>query len=101
MKIAKQPKFKTASRLVTRNIHTVVKDSQLSLTDFAAATDLSRSTVKRIESAYKFKRPYNPTLRTLLKIGRATGLSLDEVVKERVVTEDADKNRPMVQISLL
>lgn len=86
MKTAKPITLKKASKLVTRNIHTVLKDSQLSLSGFGQAVGLSRSTVKRIEDAHKFKRPYNPTMNTLLKISRATGLTLDEVVKEKVVT---------------
>lgn len=87
MKIAKPMALKKASKQVTRNIHTVFKGSEMTKTSFSKAIGISTSTLRRIENAYKYKRPYNPSLTTLLKMSTATGLTLDEVVKETVVME--------------
>lgn len=76
--------FAKTSKTVARNVHVMVKDNSMTPTDFAKATSLSAKTVRRIEDAYKFKRPYNPKLSTLVKLGAATGLSLDELVGSRL-----------------
>ncbi len=76
--------FAKTSKTVARNVHVMVKDNDMSVKEFAKATSLSAGTVRRIENAYKFKRPYNPQLSTLIKLNAATGISLDELVNSRL-----------------
>lgn len=86
MKTRTEP-FKKTARRTTTNLHTIVKDSQLSFSDFGHAVGISRKTVKRIQDAHRFKRPYNPTMRTLLKISQATGTTLDDIVNDKIIVQ--------------
>lgn len=83
MKLAKRS-FLKSSKTISRNVYMLKKNSLLSATEMSRETKLSANTIRRIENAHKFKRPYNPTLSTLVKLSRATGLSLDDLVTERL-----------------
>ena len=73
------PSLNRTLKAVTRNIHVLQADNELTTEGFARATGLAPSTVRRARRAYSERRSYNPTLRTLLKVGSATGLSLDQI----------------------
>ncbi len=83
MKLAKRS-FLKSSKTISRNVHILKKNSFLSVPEMANKTKLSANTIRRIENAYKFKRPYNPTLNTLLQLSKVTGLGLDDLVTERL-----------------
>ncbi|HET8685152.1 MAG TPA: helix-turn-helix transcriptional regulator [Methanosarcina sp.] len=78
------PLFTKTSKTIASNVHTLAKNSDMTAAEFAAATKLSRSTIRRIEDARRFKRPYNPQLSTLLKLSKAANLSLDELAGSRL-----------------
>lgn len=73
------PTFASVRKNVLRNIHILRVENKFSTREFAQATNLSETTIRRAEKAYRNRRPYNPQLSTLVKLSQATGLTLDDM----------------------
>lgn len=74
----------TIGKTFARNTTVLVKEVDLTATDAAKLTGVSRRTLGRIATARRERRPYNPTLRTLAKLSQTFGVTLDDFVKTSV-----------------
>lgn len=66
------------------NSDLIRKENDLTITGYAEATGLARSTVYRMEQFRKKRgrgRVYQPKLQTILKVSEATGLSVNNLVE--------------------
>lgn len=79
------PTFASVRKNVLRNIHILRVENKFSTREFAQATNLSETTIRRAEKAYRNRRPYNPQLSTLVKLSQATGLTLDDMTSSYLV----------------
>lgn len=77
--------FASIRKNVLRNIHILRVENKFSTREFSQATNLSETTIRRAEKAYKNRRPYNPQLSTLVKLSQATGLSLGDMTDSYLV----------------
>ena len=79
------PTVNQAGKTIARNFHVIRLESEMSMRGLASATGLSDSTVRRAELAYRERRPYNPQLSTVIKMARATGLSVGDLATATLV----------------
>lgn len=79
------PTFASIRKNVLRNIHIVRVENRFTAREFSQATNLSETTIRRAEKAYRNRRPYNPQLSTLVKLSQATGLTLDDMTGSYLV----------------
>lgn len=77
--------FASVRKNVLRNIHILRVENKFSTREFAQATNLSETTIRRAEKSYRSRRPYNPQLSTLVKLSQATGLTLDDMTSSYLV----------------
>ena len=77
--------FASIRKNVLRNIHILRVENKFSAREFSQVTNLSETTIRRAERAYKNRRPYNPQLSTLVKLSQATGLTLDDMTDSYLV----------------
>jgi transcriptional regulator with XRE-family HTH domain len=76
---------KTTARRFTRNMNHLRKQNGLSYRGLARKIGVSDSTIRRIETARKSsygrgQQGYIPSMRTLAKVAKATGMSVGELL---------------------
>jgi transcriptional regulator with XRE-family HTH domain len=64
-------------RTLTRNTRLLLRKSDFNMSELERITGVSRRTLSRIEAARKARRPYNPMLKTVVKLATAAGVSVD------------------------
>lgn len=68
-------------RTLARNTAILRKDVEMNLSEMERLTGVSRRTLSRIEKARAERRPYNPMLKTVVKLAETAGLTVDEYIK--------------------
>lgn len=71
-------------RNLIRNTARIQKASELTTSELALATGVSRRTLGRMEKARKEGRSYNPMLKTVAKLASAAGITIDQYLTQRV-----------------
>jgi DNA-binding XRE family transcriptional regulator len=74
----------TMGKTFARNTVQIRKDSSTNLTELAYITGVSRRTLGRIEAAKKARKTYNPMLKTAIKLAQAAGVTVDELLNEKL-----------------
>lgn len=68
--------------MIGKNIRNWRKKRRLSQEKLARLADISLNTLTKIESGFAKK----PTIQTVVKLAKALNISLDELIKEIIVT---------------
>ncbi len=73
-----------AGRNLTQNTKTLKGAVELSLTELAGFSGVSKRTLERMEAARKARRTYRPALSTVVKLADLAGVTVDDFIKTRL-----------------
>lgn len=73
--------LKAQGSYVARNVDRLLKASNITPAQLAEVSGVSESTIRRIDSYRRSKSLYQPTLRTVHKLAKITGTTVDEFSK--------------------
>jgi DNA-binding XRE family transcriptional regulator len=71
-------------KVITQNTNSVRKAVDVTQTELADASGVSRRTLQRIESARRARRTYRPMLKTVVKLAAVAGVSIDDYINNRL-----------------
>lgn len=73
--------LKLQGSYVARNVRRLLQASRLTRSQLASVSGISEGTLRRMENREKAKGTYQPTLRTVHKLAKLTGTTVDEFSK--------------------
>lgn len=79
--------LQSAARNLVKNTVTIRRESGITITEMAEATNLSKSTIRRIEAFARrgaLAGNYRPQLSTLVKLSNAASVSTDDFIKNEL-----------------
>ena len=66
---------------LARNAAKMRSESGLSINQFADISNLSESTVRKIENARASRKPYNPMFKTVVKLAGVSGVTVEQLTQ--------------------
>lgn len=79
-----QVSLNKAGKILVQNVNTIRKESRLTVKELAEATGVSKDTIYRMNKARKERRTYRPMLSTVVKLAKASNISIDDLVSGKV-----------------